>query len=59
MRLWFVTYIVTARVSVKVDHTASVLSLGFEILLCLKHHHLPVLLVFSRTENIAAYESRY
>ena len=48
VRLWFVTYVVTSRVSVKVDHMASVLSLGFEILLCLKHHHLPVLLVFLR-----------
>ena len=42
------TYVVTSRVSVKVGHMASVLSLGFEILPCLKHHHLPGLLVFLR-----------
>ena len=42
------TYVVTSRVSVKVDHIASVLTMGFEILLCLKHHHLLGLLVFLR-----------
>lgn len=48
------TYVVTSRVSVKVDYMASVLSTGFEIPQCASDFPKN-----DRTENIAACESRY